>query len=127
MTIPIQICDFCQQETSYVPLTAKGTGGSSNSRTLRVHFCKPCMAEYVYWSRDGDLASTHLYTEINGKTYRWTTYPTRSAAFLAYIEEPGIPGLRPNQKVQTLQKFIDHPVITPRNIEEKIRFMLPWL
>lgn len=126
MTIPIQICDFCQQETAYVPLVAKVVGTSSE-RLLRVHFCQGCMAEYVYWSQDGERAATHLYVVINDKTYRWTTYPTRAAAFLAYIEEPGIPGIRPNQKIKNLQKFIDHPFITPQNINEKIRFMLPFL
>lgn len=124
---PTQICDFCQGDTLYAPLTAKGTGGASNVRTLRVHFCHTCQAEYVYWSNDGDRASLHLYTTINGKVYRWTTYPNRAAAFLSYVEEPGIPGLRPNQKIATLQKFCDHPLITPQNIEEKIRFMLPFL
>lgn len=124
---PRQACAYCQKDAIYVPLTAKGTGGASNTRTLRIHFCEDCMAEYVYWSQDGEIASTHLYTTINGKMYRWTTYPTRAAAFLSYVEEPGIPGLRPNQKVQTLQKFTDFPAITPRNIEEKIRFMLPFL
>lgn len=122
MTIPVQICDFCQQEAAYVPLPVNNTG-----RNLAIHFCKPCGAEYVYWCVDGERAATHLYVVINDKTYRWTTYPTRAAAFLAYIEEPGIPGIRPNQKIKNLQKFIDHPFITPQNINEKIRFMLPFL
>ena len=132
MTIPIQICKYCQKDAIYVPLTskaltAKGAGVSSNSRTLIIHFCEDCLAEYVYWSKDGELASLHLYTTINDKMYRWTTYPTRAVAFLSYVEDPGIPGLRPNQKVQTLQKFTDFPDITPSNINEKVRAWLPFL
>ena len=127
MTIPVRACDYCQKDTTYVPLTAKGAGGSSNARTLRVHFCEDCMAEYVYWSQDGKIAKTYLYTTINGKMYRWATYPTRAAAFLSYVEEPGIPGVRPNQKVSTLQKFTDFPDITPSNINEKVRAWLPFL
>jgi hypothetical protein len=125
--IPIKDCQFCSQPTLYVPLTTTAINPVSKTRSLRVHFCADCQAEYVIWKDDGSVASIHLYTTINDKMYRWTTGTSIKHARLFYIGQPGIPGKEANKEVEFIQRFDTFPQITPQNIEEKIRFMLPFL
>lgn len=124
--IPIKNCEFCETQTTYVPLATGTDYPTARSRTLRVHFCRDCQAEYVYWSDDGALASIHLYTTINEKMYRWSMVPGTSGGRLWHVGEPGIPGKEPNKKLALL-KNLDLNSITPSNVEEKIRTYLPFL
>jgi hypothetical protein len=124
--IPIKVCEFCNTDTMYLPLAIGTQYESLNSRVLRVHFCRPCQAEYVYWSNDGVLASIHLYTTINEKMYRWSMVPAISGGRLWHVGTPGIPGKESNKDL-TLLKNLDLNSITPSNVEEKIRIYLPFL
>ncbi len=126
--IPVKICEFCSTRTMYVPL-AIGTEYPSaiSSRTLRVHYCKDCRAEYVYWSNDGALASIHLYATIGEKMYRWSMVSNIKGGRLWHVGEPGIPGEIPNKGLVLLKSLEDLNSITPSNVEEKIRTYLPFL
>lgn len=125
--IPVQVCQFCQQPTQYAPLPLGKNFALNRIKTLRIHFCFQCKAEYVYWTDDGALAAVHLYTTVNGKMYRWSTSPSDKLGRLWYVEKPGIPGEQVNEGVVLLKDFQDYSEITPSNIEEKISFMLPFL
>lgn len=124
---PIKICHFCDKETAYVPLSVGSPYKPLSPKMLRVHFCQACQAEYVYWSDDGTLSFLHLYTTINDKMYRWTVSESEKAACLSYVEKPGIPGRRANEKIQLLKKLEDHPDLTPQNVAEKIKFILLYM
>jgi hypothetical protein len=125
--IPIKICNFCQKEATYAPLTIKGVTTPDRYRKLRVHYCTDCAAEYVYWENDGQLAAINLYVIINAKMYRWSTTLGEKVARLWYVKEPGLPGVQPNKGLNLLKSFEDHPDLTPENVAEKIKFMLPFL
>lgn len=117
---PVQICLFCSKECAYVPISV------NSRRIIRVHYCQACQAEYVSMN-NGDLITLHLYTTVNNKMYRWSRDAKNVLGRLWYIGEPGIPGQRPNRKVELLKSLKDHPDITPHNVKEKIQFMLPFL
>jgi hypothetical protein len=125
---PKKDCVYCQQPTTYSPI---GIGQDTNGkplRILRVYFCSPCSAEYVFWSDNGDLATTHLYTTIGENMYRWTLTANPPEARLFIIREPGVPGKVPNKGIERLQLFQEDILdITPSNIQEKIGFLLTWL
>lgn len=129
--IPIKVCEFCNVPTMYVPIsTGVGSGQAlrgNMERVLRVHFCSDCQAEYVYWSNDGALATIHLYTTINKRTYRWSMVPGVNGGRLWHIGQPGIPGKEPNKDLTLLKNLEDLNAITPKNVEEKIRTYLPFL
>src|SRR5271166_742326 len=121
--IPVQNCQFCLKETAYVPLIvgSKNFGtrvGRTPGRIIQVHYCQECQAEYVYWGNNGELSGVHLYTTVNGKTYRWSTTVGTKAARLWYVSEPGIPGQEPNKGVALLKNLEDHPDITPQNVND---------
>lgn len=125
---PSKECNFCHKETVYAPIAIVGTHNANDrSRSLRVHYCTNCAAEYVYWSHDGELGSVHLYTIVNGKMYRWSTSTGEKKGRLWYVEKPGIPGVKPNEGLVLLKTLEEHPDLTPENVGEKIRFMLPFL
>lgn len=125
--IPVKVCNFCQQPTQYAPLPTGSGYGANRIKVLRVHFCFECSAEYVFWADDSALAATHLYATVNDKMYRWSTSPSEKVARLWYVQKPGIPGKQPNEGMVLLKTFEEFPEITPTNVEEKIRFMLPFL
>lgn len=126
--IPSKTCHYCQKETQYAPIPIVGTHSTADrGKTLRVHYCADCAAEYVYWSHDGELGSVHLYTIVNNKMYRWSTSVGEKKARLWYVEKPGIPGKQANQGLALLKTLEEHPDLTPQNVGEKIRFMLPFL
>jgi hypothetical protein len=126
--IPIKNCHFCLQPTRYVPLSVGDDYSLNKIRILKVHFCHRCRAEYTFWGDStGELSAVHLYTTINDKMYRWSTSPNDKSGRLWYVEHPGIVGNKPNKGLVLLKNFEDHPDITPANIEEKVRFILPFL
>lgn len=112
-------CTFCGAGATYSPLDELDKHG------VDVYFCHPCRAEYLYFW-DGQCASTSLYTEINKKMYRWTI--SSSSAVLWYIKNPGTPGTRKNDGIEFIKAFKeDVPVITPQNVNEKLRTWLIFL
>lgn len=116
-------CQFCGQGAGYSPIPEMETHGVS------VYFCYPCRAEYlVYW--DGPQASVSLYTEINGKMFRWTKTNAGSGT-ISHIVDPGEPGVRKNGKVETVKHFQASkdplPNVTPQNVNEKLRTWLLFL
>lgn len=119
----VQICKFCQREAPKAPLPGYENG-------WQVYFCEPCQAEYVYNQKGwANPATIHLYVLINDKMYRWTTVSHNGSARLYYIKWPGVPGEKINRGLKQLQFFQDigQTVVTPDNIEEKIKIMLMLL
>ena len=116
------ICQFCQQETVYVPLQV------SEKHTFIVHYCYACQAEYVDHKTDNGL-TVSLYTTIGNRLYRWMIMQDDDGpvGHLWHIGEPGIPGQRPNRKVKLLKTFHTPPNIIPSNVEKKLRFILLFL
>lgn len=125
--IPVKVCHFCQQPTQYAPIPPGQSYALNKIKVLRIHFCFQCNAEYVFWTDNGALASVHLYVTVNDKMYRWSTSPSEKLGRLWYVEKPGIPGKQVNEGVVLLKNFQEFSEITPSNIEEKIRFILPFL
>lgn len=123
---PNKICEFCNCPLIYVPINI-GSTYSAHTRILRVHYCSDCKAEYVYWSDDGIVASINLYTIINNKLYRWSVTPGTKGGRLWYVADLGIPGHHPNTGLCLLKTFKECPQLNPKNVEEKIRFMLLYL
>ena len=114
------ICYYCQQKTVKKPLSIE------NEHTINVEFCENCKAEYIYWA-DGVL-TTHLYTYINDKMYRWSVDSDGVIGRLWHYEEPGIPAVRPNRKGKLVKVFHeDKPDITPQNINDKIKLILLFM
>lgn len=119
-------CQFCGQGAAYSPLNEMEYHG------VGVYFCHSCSAEYLYY-QSGGLASSSLYTEINGKMFRWTVVVGRNSmwcsATLWYIEKPGIPGKKKNEGMIPIKEF-DYPNVphlTPQNVNEKLRTWLVFL
>jgi hypothetical protein len=100
------------------------------SHGVGVFFCHPCKAEYLYF-QSGDLASSSLYTEINGRMYRWTM-AYGGCGMLWFVKEPGIPGKKKNEGLEAVKSFDPDkgdivPQLTPSNINEKLRTYLVFL
>lgn len=113
-------CMFCPNMAGYYPLNETSQYG------IAVHFCHTCQAEYLFY-QSGDKASVSLYTEINGKTYRWTVLSSNDAT-LWWIKEPGIPGQKKNEGLVVVRSFeAPAPQLTPSNVKEKIQLWLPFL
>ncbi|CAM6006096.1 unnamed protein product [Sphagnum balticum] len=78
--------------------------------------------------------SISLYTKINDKIYRWTVYKGIQGT-LWWVKDPGKPGTRVNKDLVAIKSFgsenIDDPdflpVLTPSNINEKLRTWLTML
>jgi|SRR5579864_1466590 len=116
-------CKFCQKEAVYVPLQFASPSGKKH--VMQVHYCYDCAAEYVNW---GQVKSTHLYTFINNRTYRWSVELDGSLGRLWHIGEPGVPGKSPNRELTVVKNFGErYPTITPQNVNEKLRFILLFL
>lgn len=125
-------CKFCEGFSIYSPIEQMDYHG------VGVYFCHPCKAEYLYFGPNSrakritsDLASTSLYTEINNRTYRWTVNSAGTAG-LWRIKEPGTPGQKKNEGLVSIKSFSAHqgdtiPIITPSNVNEKIRTWLTFL
>lgn len=133
MADPEKICDFCHRETKYVPLVIKatvpnfGANVAARQRSIRVHFCYGCQAEYVFWLGPNGEPTVHLYVSINDAVYRWSVDSDGIFGRLWHIKEPGVPGVKQNTKSDLLKTFKGNlPDITPQNIDEKIRFILLW-
>lgn len=90
-------------------------------------FCYRCSAEYIYFL-DEKPFSISLYTTINDKMYRWTTYRHCKDSQLWYVKNPGIPGVRRNSGLEFIKAFnLDAPKITPDNISNKLPIYLLFL
>lgn len=110
-------CIYCKKEVPPAPLP------EMEAHAATVFFCHDCKAEYVFWS-DGILASHSLYTEISGRTYRWTV--GGGIGQIWYVGDPGEPGVRVNKNMQSIKAFSfkNCPNITPTNIQQKIKNIL---
>ena len=117
-------CSFCQKDTVYVPLLVGPKNTASNfTRKFEVYYCYDCSAEFV-----NTTGGVHLYVNINDKMYRWSVEDEGKLGRLWYVGQPGTPGIEPNRKMFLLKTFKeDLPVITPQNIEEKLRFILVFM
>jgi hypothetical protein len=119
-----QPCQFCQQFPHYAPLEEMENHG------VKVFFCHPCRAEYLCWDDNNTYSSVSIYTEIQNRIYRWTrwTNTAKGAAQLWLIKNPGVPGTRRNQNLESVMYLEkDIPDITPDNIKEKIKTWLLFL
>ena len=117
---PQHNCRFCGRVATYAPLE------EMDRYNIRVYFCHPCQAEYLFWAND-DAASWSLYTTYNGRMYRWTLSVTGSAQ-LWHIKTPGIPGTRRNENLEFIRGFVnDIPNMTPDNFLDKLSIYLVFL
>lgn len=106
------ICHFCDKETN----------NSSFSLTARINieYCCSCKAEYVYIGKA--LWHCNLYTVINSKLYLYCKAMCYDTAFIDLIKNPGIVGLVPNKDRKRVIYFSSNsPIITPSNINEKLK------
>lgn len=111
-------CQFCQKETTYLPLTHAG-------RHFDVHYCFGCRTQYVKWAH---INNVHLYTLINDRMYRWSIEMDGRLGRLWYIAEPGTPGKIADKGVELIKNFgAAYPTINPSNIQEKLKFILTFL
>jgi len=116
-------CQFCQQFPLYNPLEEMEHYG------VKIFFCHTCKAEYLYWRTNQNYSSVSLYTEIQGKMYRWT-YRTQGYSQLWWVKNPGIPGTRRNRDLQSILHVSPEegiPDITPANINSRVRTWLLFL
>lgn len=122
-TTPLH-CKFCKNDAPYSPISEMEHHG------VKVFFCHPCQAEYLIFE-DRTLASTSLYTQINHKMYRWTVSSVGTGT-LSHIIDPGVPGVRKNGKVTQIKYFDPRkgetfPLLTPQNVNDKLRTWLLFL
>jgi len=119
-------CKFCSQPAGYAPIDAQ-----SETNRLCVYFCHTCNAEYVYF-RDNKIISESLYTGINNRVYRYTI-AYGDIGQIWYVEKPGIPGAVVNKGMKLLKSFNPGkncdttPILTPQNVNEKLRTWLVFL
>jgi len=116
----VQICQYCGNPTTYSPIAQMERYG------YKVFFCHTCQVEYVNQS---DWSRVALYTTVKGKMFRYTMAKNEAYAQLWKIDKPGIPGVRVNEKMKLIVSFNDIQgiVITPQNIQSKIKSWLPFL
>jgi hypothetical protein len=113
-----KLCQFCEQwAAAYEPIEKMEKHG------IGVYFCHICRAEYLFFDK-GETFSYSLYTEINGKMYRWTC--NAQCCLISYVESPGVPGISVNQNISHIKVFwfsdgfID-PKLTPKNVNQKLK------
>ena len=122
-----QPCQFCQAGASYAPLE------ELEAYDVKVFFCYPCQAEYLYYKNDLlTAASVSLYAEVNHKNYRWTVFNEKQCGTLWWIKAIGIPGVRVNKDLIHLLSFDTRkeekvPQLTPFDVAERILLWLPFL
>lgn len=121
-------CKFCGQAAPYTPLYDESA--ASLQERVAIYYCHTCRAEFLFYT-DSSLASSSLYTKINGKMYRWTEIST-GCAMLWLVGQPGTPGVAVNKDLKMIKSFDIHdgdiiPDVTPRNVNEKIRTWLVFL
>ena len=122
----VRICKFCNQEAAYKPL-------KEMNLFFDIYFCEPCLAEYLYYSSsisgtEEDLWAYSLYTYINEQLYRWNVSMSGSG-LIWHIKEPGVPGVTPNRKTKLIKSITQNPlpIITPQNINERLRTWITFL
>jgi len=133
-------CQYCQQPTESIHLPEFDDYGAF------IRFCHACQAEQLCWSSDEAIISNSLYAKINNRLYRWTV------ASSPVVDQLGIPfnivgslwhvidaiGYEPGmgtfhtreianmEHIKTFRGEIA-PILTPQNIEQKIRTWLMML
>jgi hypothetical protein len=122
----VRNCKFCKAPATYAPVDRMDSFG------IKVYFCHPCSAEYLYFTR-GDApcekpSSFSLYTVINSKMYRWTVRADDGVQ-VWHVKKPGIPGVSINQDMTPVVyiKDIETANINPQNIQVKLQTWLPFL
>jgi hypothetical protein len=120
----IRDCKFCQNKPTYSPLDRMEEFG------IKVYFCHPCQAEYLYFSREGVIneepSSASLYVKVNNKMYRWSVL-SDGRGQLWLVNKPGIPGSKINEGYESVFHTYEVSNITPQNIKEKIRTWLMFM
>jgi hypothetical protein len=120
-----QLCKFCGGQATYAPLEQMEDFG------IKVFFCHPCGAEYLYYSREETpttYASVSLYTEVKNKMYRWTVFDDGNRSTLWWVKDPGVPGSRINKDLVAILMFSEAmPEVTPQTIQTKVQIWLPFL
>lgn len=129
-------CKFCQGTAplkTNPAIIEKGLGGIAD-----IYWCETCSLETIHWHQSKRI-SYSLYIEINGKTFRWSTYSDQPEyATLWRIGTPGIPGETINEDVKCVAAFGEDsggflraadiiPKITPQNIKQKLATYLAFL
>lgn len=114
-------CKFCQQEMKDVSFTIPGGNGGGKHK-FDVHYCFDCNYERC---AIGSTVNHHLYKMINERMYRWSTREEDETGYLWHVGKPGVPGVRLNQDMKLI-KFLKKQasLITPENIERKIKMIL---
>jgi len=100
--------------------------------SILVFYCDICQAEYLYKDDTWELLTYSIYTAIDNKTYRWSM--AGETAQLWFIREPGIPGVKKNKGLHSIQVFgkvtsqliTPIPDITPTNINDKLKIILTF-
>jgi hypothetical protein len=116
-------CTFCQKTATYAPIE------EMELYSGKVYFCYDCQAEYIYV--DDILSYTSLYTEIDGRVFRWSISKCGSTSIWRIIE-PGIPAIRKNGRTK-LVKYFDikcgDPIqlLTPQNVNKKLKIWITFL
>ena len=122
----VRDCKFCQSPAIYSPIERMENFG------IKVYFCHPCQAEYLYFSRNDIVnekpASYSLYTTINNKMYRWTTI-SGGGVNVWYVKNPGEPSVSINEGMEFVAhiKEIGPFSVNPQNIMVKLKIWLPFL
>jgi hypothetical protein len=119
---PTKECKFCFGSAVNAPLQELAYYG------IDIYFCHDCKAEYLFY-QSGNTASVSLYTEINGKTYRWSATPPIYRIWL--IRVPGIPGQKRNEGTVVVKSFKDDTgelsKVNPSNVNEKLKTWLVFI
>jgi len=120
LALPPVPCRFCGKDAIYSPIRAM------ENYEINIFFCHPCQTEYLY-TEDQKLWSNSIYTDVNGKKYRWTDFGGRYTLYC--ILKPGIPGHSVNVGISWVAHFNreDAVGITPTNLADKIKTWLPFL
>jgi hypothetical protein len=116
-------CQFCQQPAPYSPIEELETIAVS------AYWCDNCQAELLYFKDSDHVNSWSLYVAFNNRVYRWTVGASGNAA-LIYVKNAELPRTRVSQDVEKLlliPRGSTQPVITPQNIEQKVKTYLLFL
>lgn len=115
-------CLYCKFDAVYSPIE------QMERMNINVYWCKNCHVEYLKSVDCEAFSGVSLYTVINQKLYRWTISCGR--ATLWYVKEQGIPGIQANRGCIMLLSISPdqlQPIITPENINQKIKAYLLFL
>ena len=116
-----KFCKFCNQEAEFKPL-------KEMQLHFDIYFCKPCLAEYLYYPDEDEIWGYSLYTYINNQLYRWNVSGLGNA-YIWHVKKPGIPGIAPNRKTKLLKTIKQDPLpaVTPANVNERLHTWITFL